>query len=130
MDVKELAVQIDRLIVKWPRAFDEETVKLIKREVLEMSDADFTYMVDHFLGTRPHTRPPLMPDFREARLAIEKTRFTKTVKQAARAVEQEGERRAVKDLMAEHKVSNLTELFELARLQKLTEPDPGPDGAA
>src|ERR1700733_969451 len=40
-----------------------------------MTDQEFCFLVDGLISSRPHNRPPLITDFREARLKIEKRIF-------------------------------------------------------
>ncbi len=84
---KTLAEQVARLKVRFgDRAFDAESVSLIRREVITMRDEDFVFMVDGLIASRPHTKAPLLTDFREGRLKVEKRIFDAQVSGAARAM--------------------------------------------
>jgi hypothetical protein len=79
--------QLSRLRFRFgDRNFDPEFIKLLAKEVQSMPDHDLTRMVSDFIGSRPATRPPLLVDFREARIQIEKYKFTREVQGAADAV--------------------------------------------
>ena len=84
-DVKTIASQLQRLRERFgEKAFDAEFITLVNREVRDLPDYDLVRMVDVFIGTRAHNRPPLIQDFREARMAFEKQRFEAEVRNAAR----------------------------------------------
>lgn len=83
MDVKTLADQMERFRIRFgERAFDEEFVRLIKRELLNMANDDMIRMTDIMIGTRASTRPPTIVDFREARLNLERNKFNREVQGA------------------------------------------------
>ena len=87
MTSSELNEQILRLKTKFgEKAFDVESVALIRREVINMRGEEFRFLVDGLISTRLHSRPPLVSDFRDARLAVEKRILEATVSAASRAM--------------------------------------------
>lgn len=80
--------QMNRLQVRFGnRAIDEEFSRLVWRECASMLDEAFIRFVDVMIGSRTHTKAPLLAEFREARLAEEKHRFNRDVQGAAQAFE-------------------------------------------
>lgn len=83
MDIKTLADQIERLRKRFgAKAFDDEFIKLVKREVLDMADYDMINLVDIMIGTRPAHKAPTIVDFREGRHLINKRKFSREVEAA------------------------------------------------
>lgn len=75
--------QVKRLKMRFgEKAFDSEIVQLIGREVISMTREDFMRVVDVMIGQRAANKPPLVSDFREARLAQEKYKFNRVVQEA------------------------------------------------
>ena len=72
MNPQRFANQINRLAKQFSSAFSEERVKLIWREVGQLSDEWFETLVDRFIGDL--RQAPLLPDFREA-ASIERDRL-------------------------------------------------------
>ncbi len=71
-----VANQINRLKSRFgEKAFDDEFVTLVKNELRNMVDANVIRCVDVFIGNRPHHKPPVLSDFRDARLAEEKVKL-------------------------------------------------------
>lgn len=78
--------QIERLRVRFGKnAFDPEICVLIGIECRNLSDADFFDLVSTLIGTRAHNRPPLVTDFRELRLQIEKRALAQKLDSASTA---------------------------------------------
>lgn len=76
--------QIKRLRVKFgDKAFDPETVALIATECITLKSEEFAKIASFFLGTRKHINPPMLPDFKEAKLRAEKLAFNREVDSAA-----------------------------------------------
>lgn len=72
-----LMSQIGRLKIRFgDRAFDQELISLIYREVQDMSDQELINLVDSMIGSRPASRPPLLDDFRQERLKMAKARVS------------------------------------------------------
>lgn len=87
MQSKTLADQIERLKTRFgDRAFDEESIQLVRREVINMADQEFIFLVDGLIATRPYTKAPLISDFRDARLKIEKRILEANLAGAAKAM--------------------------------------------
>lgn len=79
--------QLNRLKARFgDRAFDPEFTVLVAKEVKQMDAADWVELVSFLIGSRTPSRPPLLSDFRDGRLAIEKRRFNKTVADASRVI--------------------------------------------
>lgn len=69
------AAQVKRLQGRFGmKAFDQQFVDLVWRECREMTDGAFITFVDVIIGSRPHTRPPLLTEFREAKLTDSNSR--------------------------------------------------------
>ncbi len=76
--------QIKRLRTRFGlKAFDNEFARLLASELKELNDVDFLTVVNRMIAERPHTRPPIMADFREARVRLEQMRFNQGVEKAA-----------------------------------------------
>jgi hypothetical protein len=76
MTGEQFVAQMSRLRMRFgDKAFDPAFVDLVWREVHDMSVPAFSRFVDVAIGSRPHTKPPLLTDFREARLAESKRKF-------------------------------------------------------
>lgn len=83
MDLETMAAQFDRLRARFgDKAFDKEFIALAMREVSTMHPHDFTRFVDVMIGSRPHSKPPLLSEFREARLQAEKMKHQQELRQA------------------------------------------------
>lgn len=107
--------QIERLKIRFgAKSFDPEFIRILGLEIASLSDEFFRRTVDTWIGTRKNNNPPLLTDFREARLAHEKTKFTQEVSGAARTFEY----KPFKDIMRKHyNVDSLSEAIELERLR-------------
>lgn len=68
------------------KAFDNEFARLLASELRDVSEPDFLTMVNRMIAERPHTKPPLLVDFREARAKLEQARFNQTVEQTAKNI--------------------------------------------
>ncbi len=79
--------QVGRLRTRFgDKSFDGEFVKLIAREVHDMSEHAFQRFVDVMIGSRTAHKPPLLSEFREARMTDDKRRFDNEVNGAASAM--------------------------------------------
>jgi hypothetical protein len=79
--------QVKRLHVRFgERNFDAEFVSLLWDEVCTMSDPGLKMTVDVMIGNRLTNKPPVLQDFRDARLKEEKLKFENEVRGASRAV--------------------------------------------
>lgn len=65
------------------RSIDSEFVLLVWRECKDMSEQAFLRSIDLWIGSRAHNRPPLLAEFREARLFESKMKFQAEVQGAA-----------------------------------------------
>lgn len=108
-------LQIERLKTRFgAKAFDPEFIRILGLEVASISDEFFRRTIDTWIGTRKNTNPPLLTDFREARIAFEKGVFNQQVAGAAHAFEY----KPFKDVMRKHyNVDSLSEAIELERLR-------------
>jgi hypothetical protein len=124
--------QIARLQIRFgEKNLDPEFIQLIWREVHDMSDAGFTRFCDVLIGSRTSNKPPLLSDFREARLAEQKLKFQNEAVGAARAFEN-GPKKNLSEVLSGHfgKVGSIAEAIEVAKLKLLKDDDSGPKGAA
>jgi hypothetical protein len=69
------------------KACDGEFKRLIALECGAMQAHAFSRICDFMIGTRKHTAPPLLQDFRDARVREEKQRFEADVRGASDAFE-------------------------------------------
>lgn len=130
--------QVQRLRTRFgDRNFDNEFVQLVWREVYDMSEQAFIKTVDVFIGSRPTTKPPLLTDFRDARLAEQKRRFEEDLRGATQML-----RRRAPEEMRKHLrvilskdfggVESVVDALEVAKHRRQVAKADGkdPDGAA
>jgi len=80
--------QISRLKVRFgDKSFDSEFVKLIGREVSDMSNDAFMVLVDRMIAERRPHEKPLVSDFREMRKFMEQERFKREVSETAAVID-------------------------------------------
>lgn len=126
--------QTRRLITRFSnKAFDQEFLQLVWREVCDMSEAGFGRYVDVLIGSRTHLKPPLLSEFREARLNEQKLKLQNDIRGAGQFLE-----RKAPAAMKEHvrkvlssefgAVNSVKDAFEVARLKLLKKRDD--DGGA
>lgn len=78
-------MQFERLRTRFGKhAMDDEFKTLVAEATQGMSDHAFKTTIDVFIGSRPHNRPPLVSDFREAKCAEHKKNFDAEVRQVAK----------------------------------------------
>jgi len=95
------AEQVKRLQMRFgTKALDQQFVDLVWRECREMSEGALITFVDVMIGSRPHTKPPLLQDFRDARLAEAKRKFESDVRGAVREFEHPSARGGLKKFLA------------------------------
>lgn len=110
--------QIERLKSRFtPRPFDAEFVRLVSSCVATMENEDFRQMVDTFIGTRAANKPPLLVDFREGRIQVEKNKFKRTVIGATRAMSGFANS-TVKEALTRHGFSGCKSINEAVEVQK------------
>ncbi len=116
-------VQIGRLRTRFgDRAFDAEFVHLVAREVCTMSETGFARTCDVFIGSRPTNKPPLLSEFREARIREEKVRFDNEVRGAAQAMNWPAKGGLQRFLAKEYPgAKTLNEAVEIKRLRNQIE---------
>lgn len=114
--------QMQRLKTRFgDKHFDNEFVSLAWLEVKSMVPANFIRSIDLWIGNRPHNRPPLLAEFKEARLAEEKVRVSYAATEAMRNFERPGARtlesfqRVMKPLVGH--VNSVKEAVEIRRIQ-------------
>lgn len=84
----EFVTHWQRLINRFgPKAMDPELERLTALEVCVMSALAWSNAVDAWIGSRKHTDPPRLAEFREAKLAEERARFQRDLKAAVDAYE-------------------------------------------
>lgn len=71
---------------RWRNAFDVEFTSLVALEVKSMANDDFLSVANFMIGSRPAGKPPLIQDFRDARINQEKLRLRRDVDGANRAM--------------------------------------------
>ncbi len=129
-----LANQINRLKSRFgEKAFDDEFVKLIQKELSGMVDANVIRCVDLFIGNRPHHKPPVLDDFRQARLTEEKVRIEYCAREAINNMNRDSvQNLGLKNYLAKefpgcHTVNEAINVRRLQiRLQKLENPNYDP----
>lgn len=134
MTKESFLTQWQRLVNRFgAKAMDSELMRLCAVEVDTMSEANFKRTVETWIGSRPHTKPPLLSEFREARIAEEKLAFQNDVRGASNFLNRRapGEMRShLRAVLSKEfgGVENPVEAWEVARIRKLTSDKP--DGAA
>jgi hypothetical protein len=96
------------------KAFDAELTRLIAQETRQMSDKEFERLVEHFIGTRKHTDPPLIVHFREGRLHAERKAIEQQVGRAAETVFHSGDQ-TMQQYLEKLGAKNLNEAIEIER---------------
>lgn len=114
--------QINRLKSRFgDKAFDSEFVILAAREFAPMAEGNVIRAVDVWVGNRPANRPPLITDFRDARLAEAKVRVDYAATEAMRGFERgpkgsiESFRRIMRPLVGH--VESVAEAIEIRKHQ-------------
>lgn len=110
----EFLEQIERLKTKFgSKIYDPETTRILGAEVSGIRGNSFKRYVDQWIGSRKPNFPPLLVDFREARIAAEKERFEETVRQVDKTLKGD-----LKEVLRKHyKVDTLSEAMELERFK-------------
>lgn len=116
--------QWKRLEVRFgAKAMDPELKMLVAREVHDMSERAFQRAVDVWIGSRPHTKPPLLAEFREAALAERKYALDRDTMGALISIN----RKAPDEMKAQMRgalskefgaVSSVKEAMEVARIRQ------------
>jgi len=112
--------QINRLKSRFgEKAFDDEFVKLAVRELMQMADGNVIRSVDVWIGNRPANRPPLLDDFRQARLTEERVRLQNDISGALQTVNSGPREQGLKAYLAKEfpGCKTLAEAIEVRRLQ-------------
>ncbi len=112
--------QVERLKNRFgPKAFDQEFTRLIAAELKFLNDEGFLKIVNFMIGSRPTTRPPLLQDFRDAKVLEDKKRFENEVNQAAKVFEHPAAQGGLKKYLAKEfpGCKSLKEAIEVRRLQ-------------
>ncbi len=93
--------QLTRLRVRFgEKAMDAEFVMLVWREVHDMSESAFQRFCDVLIGSRTHHKPPLLSEFREARMQEQKIKFDNDVRGAVNFLERKAPAEMHKHLRA------------------------------
>lgn len=130
--------QVQRLRARFgEKNFDHEFIQLVWREVYDMDEQAFIKTVDVMIGTRTPNRPPLLTDFRDARLAWQKRKFDEDLRGATRFLQKrapEEMRNHLRLVLSKDfgGVESVTDALEIAKLKRQTARANGqdPDGAA
>jgi hypothetical protein len=114
------------------KAFDSEFVALIWREVHDMSESGFQRFCDVMIGSRTAHKPPLLSEFREARINERKLKFENDVRGAAQSLKRAPEemRRHMRAILSKEfggveSVGDALEIAQLRRRLTTNEPDGG-----
>jgi hypothetical protein len=128
MTVEFFKAQMGRLRIRFSdRAFDDEFIKLAWREIGEMSDLAFKRNVDIWIGHRPYHQPPLLAEFREARLAELREVLRTDAKLIKNVLEAEAKRRSISEVLKPlFGANDMREALRAARRRLLAE-ERGPD---
>lgn len=118
----EFSAQMQRLERHFgKKQFSQEFVELVFREIGQMTAYGLQRAVDTWIGTRAHTRPPLLTDFRDASLAEAKRFFQREVSGAA---DWRGKQTTEQKLKALRKafghVESIGDAIEVAKVQNGT----------
>lgn len=122
MTPEQFKTQVERLRGRFgDKAFDNEFVKLVWRVVEGMHFVDFMKCVETFIGSRSHNKPPLLSEFREARLAIEKHRLNQSVDGAGKLLYHPALVKPIAEVLQKDfgAVNSVLEAMEVARLRAL-----------
>ncbi len=120
MEMRILADQLERLKRRFgEKNFDPEFIKLVANEVRYMNDYDFVRFCDVLIGTRSPNKPPLISDFREARLAADKAKFNFMVADGAKILDHPAKGDGLKKVLKEQygNCENVTDAIEWKRMQ-------------
>lgn len=106
--------QINRLKIRFgAKAFDPEFIRVIGLEIASVSDEFFRKQVDNWIGTRKNNSPPLLTDFKEARLAYEKDRLSIATDKVVKTFSY-----GLKDVLKKHyNVDSLSDAMEIEKLK-------------
>lgn len=115
MTPAEFTSQWQRLINRFGgKCMDAELQRLALFEVKDMAAASFTRACDVWIGSRKHTDPPRMAEFREAAARENKREFEQTVRSALHAFEA----RAIPEILAAHGYTGCKTLFEAVQVER------------
>jgi hypothetical protein len=130
----DFKAQMHRLRVRFgDKNFDAEFIQLIWREVHDMTENGFIRTVDVFIGNRPTSKPPLLAEFREARLAEAKRRHEQDLKSATQRLERKSpeEMRKQMRLILSKEFGGVDGVGDALAIAKYKlNPEKDPDGAA
>lgn len=82
------------------KAFDTQLCHLIASEVWSMSEADVVGLVNFLIGSKAASRPPLLEDFRNGRLAAERRKLERDAAGAARSMDRQWDTQSLKKAIA------------------------------
>lgn len=124
------AHQFARLRIRFgEKALDDEFMSLALREIEELSPEAFTRACDVWIGSRKHTDPPRMAEFREAAAAFNKRNLENTMRGALHAFET----RAMPEILARHGYPGCKTLYEAVQVERhrmrIRQADAGGEGA-
>jgi hypothetical protein len=110
-------VQVTRLKLRFgEKAFDPEFIRLISREMFELSNDQFISIIDTMIGSRKHTDPPTIVHFREMRSQTEKQELSKLTHWVAQAFNKD---LPLKDVLQKHYAGceTLAEAIEIEKIK-------------
>jgi hypothetical protein len=123
--------QITRLRTRFgDKNFDNEFVKLVAAEVHDMSESGFKRFCDVLIGSRTAHKPPLLSEFREARIKENEVRFRNDVAGATRALNDPRIAKPISEVLHREfgKVESVSEAFAIAKLRLRTSESNNDDG--
>lgn len=113
--------QIDRLKRRFgDKNFDAEFIKLAGFEAKLMSDTWFQKTVDTWIGSRAPNKPPLLSEFKEARLSEERIRLNNMTRDAGQVLSHPAKAEGLKKILKEQfgNAQSVMDAVELLRLKK------------
>ena len=120
MDYTALVQQFKRLKMRFgEKAFDEEFCRLAMKEVSIVSEQYFIIAVDRLIGSRTHTKPPMIDDFRQIRLNEERHKLTRQVEESIQSMNDPRLGQGLRDYLVKHYpgCSTVQEAVEIERLK-------------
>lgn len=123
MTPEQFKSQVIRLQSRFgEKAFDNEFVKLVWREVDGMNYYDFVKVVETFIGARSHHKAPLLSEFREQRLLMDKNRVERDAQGACRILRHPSMVKPISEILNKEYgggVDSVAEAFTVAKLRML-----------
>ncbi len=133
MNLNFMVDQINRLRIRFGEsAFDKEFCKLVQDEIKTMSEYGFKRAVDIWIGSRTRSKPPLLSEFREARLLEEKVVLDNAARLASNVLSHPAKFGGLKKYLSNNfpdcktLADAVKERREQIRIRRIVEPDYDP----